>query len=67
MLKKIKRDLSQAEQLFEIFVEGRPVDFILAHEAAEKMGEKFMRQLVAGMKLIKPEVSEAIGEFTGTR
>ncbi len=66
-VEKIKRDLSQAEQLFAILIEGRPGDLILAHEAAEKMGEKFMRQLVAGMKLIKPEVSEAIGEFTGTR
>jgi len=43
------------------------VSTIIVLEAAEKMGEKFMRQLVAGMKLIKPEVSEAIGEFTGTR
>lgn len=61
-VEKIKRDLAQAEQLFEILAEGRPGDLILAYEAAEKMGEKFMAQLVSGMKLIRPEVSKAVGE-----
>ena len=64
-VEKIKRDLAQAEQLFEILVEGRPGDLILAYEAAEKMGEKFMQQLIAGMKLIEPEVSEAVRQITG--
>jgi len=62
-VEKIKRDLAQAEQLFEILVDGRPGDLILAHEAAEKMGKKFMAQLASGMKLIKPEVSKAVEGF----
>ena len=55
----------QAEQLFEILVEGRPGDLILAYEATEKKGEKFILQLIAGMKLIKPEVSETVRQITG--
>jgi hypothetical protein len=60
---KIKRDLAQAEQLFEILIDGRPGDLILAHESAGKMGKKFMLQLASGMKLIRPAVSKAIGEI----
>jgi len=62
---KIRRDLSQAEQLFEVLVEGRPGDLILAHEAAEKMGGKFVEQLSAGMAMIDPEVSESVKQITG--
>lgn len=62
-VEKIKRDLAQAEQLFEIIVEGRPGDLILAYEAAEKMGERFMTQMASGLKLIRHEVSEAVGEI----
>ena len=64
-VEKIKRDPAQAEQLFEILVEGRPGDLILAYEAAEKRGEKFMQQLATDMKLIEPEVSEAVRQITG--
>jgi len=64
-VEKIKRDLAQAEQLFQILVEGRPGDLILAYEATEKMGEKFNQQLVNGMKLIDAEVSEAVMKISG--
>ena len=57
---KIKRDLAQAEQLFEVLVEGRPGDLILAYEAAKEMGEKFMQQLTTGMESINPNVSESV-------
>ncbi|MFV1998402.1 MAG: GSU2403 family nucleotidyltransferase fold protein [Acidiferrobacterales bacterium] len=63
-VEKIKRDLSQAEQLFEVLVEGRPGDLILAYEAAEKMGEKFIQQLTVGMRSIDPEVSESVKMIT---
>jgi len=62
---KIRRDLSQAEQLFEMLVEGRPGDLILAHEAAEKIGGKFVEQLSAGMAMIDAEVSESVKQMTG--
>lgn len=64
-VEKIKRDLAQAEQLFEVLIEGRPGDLILAYEAAEKMEKKFHKQLVLGMELIDPEVSELVGEIVG--
>jgi len=62
---KIRRDLSQAEQLLEVLVEGRPGDLILAHEAAEKTGGIFDKQLSAGMAMINPEVSESVKQITG--
>jgi len=64
-VEKIRRDLSQAEQLFEVLVEGRPGDLILAHEAAEKMGGKFLTQLTTGMAMIDPVVGESIRQITG--
>lgn len=59
-VEKIKRDLLQAEQLFEVLIEGRPGDLILAFEAAEKMGEKFLMQLKLGMQMIDSEVRESV-------
>lgn len=64
-VEKIKRDLSQAEQLFEVLVEGRPGDLILAYEGSEKMGDKFRKQLFSGMKAINSTTREAVREITG--
>ena len=64
-VEKIKRDLLQSEQLFEVLIDGRPGDLILACEAAEKMGDKFLQQLNAGMNMIAPEISEAVRQITG--
>jgi len=57
---KIKRDLSQAEQLFEVLVDGRPGDLILAYEAAQKMSDKFNQQMALGMGMIDVGVSSAV-------
>lgn len=65
-VEKIKRDLAQAEQLFQVLIEGRPGDLLLAYEAAEKMGEKFLQQLTVGMESIDPEVSESVRQITGS-
>ncbi|HED16465.1 MAG TPA: hypothetical protein ENI64_06625 [Gammaproteobacteria bacterium] len=62
---KIKRDLTQAEQLFSVLVDGRPGDLILAYEAAGKMGGKFQVQLNSGLKLIDPEISELVKNVIG--
>lgn len=59
-VEKIKRDLMQAEQLFEVLIEGRPGDLILAYEAAEAMGEKFIQQMIAGMAMIRANVSKEV-------
>jgi hypothetical protein len=64
-VEKIKRDLKQAEQLFTVLVEGRPGDLILAYESAEKMGDKFMQQLAAGMGMIDAEVKQSVGQVAG--
>lgn len=64
-VEKIRRDLAQAEQLLEVLVEGRPGDLILAHEAAEKMGGKFVEQLTAGLAMIDSEVVESARQITG--
>ena len=64
-VEKIKRDLMQAEQLFEVLIEGRPGDLILAYEAAEKMGDKFFQQLTLGMDMIDSGVREAVKEIVG--
>ncbi len=63
-VEKIMRDLAQAEQLFEVLIEGRPGDLILAYEAAEEMGEKFIQQLTMGMESINPKVSESVKMIT---
>jgi len=63
-VEKIKRDLSQAEQLFEVLVDGRPGDLILAYEAAEEMGRKFNQQMTLGMEMIDSEVCEAVKQIT---
>ena len=55
----------QAEQLFEVLIEGRPGDLILAYEAAEKMGDKFFQQLTLGMDMIDSGVSKAVREIVG--
>ncbi|GMR05599.1 MAG: GSU2403 family nucleotidyltransferase fold protein [Gammaproteobacteria bacterium] len=64
-VEKIKRDVSQAGQLFEVLVDDRPGDLILAYEAAEKMGEKFNQQMTLGMAMIDAEVSNAVKQIVG--
>ncbi len=64
-IEKIKRDVSQAEQLFEVLVDDRPGDLILAYEAAEKMGEKFKQQMTLGMKMIDAGVRRKVKQITG--
>jgi hypothetical protein len=62
---KIKRDLSQAEQLFEVLLEGRPGDLILAFESAKKIGSKFVNKLSAGMSLLTPMVGDEVKKMVG--
>lgn len=46
--------------IIEVLVDLRPGDLILAYEAAEKMGTKFMQQLNKGMSLIREELQQSI-------
>jgi hypothetical protein len=66
-VEKIKRDLSQAEQLFQVLVEGRPGDLILAYEGSTKMGDKFRKQLFSGMKGVDSKVSQEVAEIVGMK
>ncbi len=65
-VEKIKRDLAQAEQLFQVLIEGRPGDLLLAYEAAEKMEAKFLQQLTMGIESIDSEVRESVRQITGS-
>ena len=64
MLKKLSEIWLRLSSYSKYF-EGRSGDLILAYEATEKKGEKFILQLIAGMKLIKPEMSETVRQITG--
>lgn len=61
---KIKRDLSQAEQLLKVLIDGRHGDLILAYEATKKMGDKFTQQLNTGMASINKEIQQAVKQIT---
>jgi len=57
---KIRRDLSQAEQLFGILLEGRPFDLVTAYEAALETGTRFGEQLHAGLDMINTDCANEL-------
>lgn len=46
---KARKDLVQAEYLFQVLATDRPGDIALAAEAAGRMGERFLRRFRAGL------------------
>jgi len=64
-IEKIKRDLAQAEQLFDVLINNRHGDLIMAYEAAGKMGTKFNKQLCSGLEMISSDVQQSIKKITG--
>ncbi len=46
---KSRKDISQASTLLTVLCQDRPGDIILAYEAAEKAGDKFMKNLADGI------------------
>ena len=64
---KIRKDLSQAEQVFRALLELRPADISLAINAAESRGKAFLSKFDAGLKQIDDDVAGAVREQLGDR
>ena len=64
MQEKIKRDIAQASQLFQILLDVRPFDITQAAEQANAMGVKFEKQILAGIKLLPDKLAaEIVGKL----
>ncbi len=59
------KDLDQAKQLFNVLMEDRPGDLLLAREAAEQQPGKFMQQLKQGLKRLPAASRDALKEYVG--
>jgi hypothetical protein len=57
---KMRKDIDQAEQLFQALLRDRPGDLLAAWTAARKQPQKFQQQLRAGLRRISPETSAAL-------
>jgi len=57
---KSRKDLLQAEQVFQVLLETRPGDISLAFDAAKARGEKFVGAFLVGLGLIGEEIREAV-------
>ncbi|MCH7982134.1 MAG: hypothetical protein IID59_11600 [Proteobacteria bacterium] len=57
---KSRKDLLQAEQVFQVLLEIRPGDIALAFDAAKARGEKFVDDFLIGLGLIGEEIQEAV-------
>lgn len=64
---KSRKDLSQAEQLFQVLLELRPGDVPLAVAAAEQMGDPFVNDFRAGLDLIDSGLAKKIRELIPVR
>ena len=54
---KIRKDLSQAEQLFEALLDLRPSDISLALDAAAARGKALTEKFEAGLERIDPDIA----------
>ena len=57
---KARKDLAQAEQLFQVLTADRPADIVLAFEAAQAMGAVFLRHFQDGLGLLEKDTQQAI-------
>ena len=57
---KSRKDLLQAEQVFQVLLETRPGDIALAFDAAKARGEKFVDDFLIGFGLIGEGIQEAV-------
>ena len=64
---KARRDRAQAEMLIDALAEDRPGDLILAREAAEAMGGRFIAQLERGLTRVEPSVADRVNDIVGSR
>ena len=64
---KARKDLSQAEQVFQALLELRPADIALALRAADVRDGAFRNRLDAGLERIDNEVANAVRDLGGAR
>jgi hypothetical protein len=57
---KIRKDLYQAEQVFEALLELRPLDITLALKAAAKSSQSFQDKVQAGLDRIDPAIATEV-------
>jgi len=57
---KSRKDLLQAEQVFQVLLETRPGDIALAFDAAKARGEKFVSEFLVGLSLIGEATQKAV-------
>ena len=62
MQEKIKRDIAQANQLFQVLLDVRPFDITQAATHAKAMGAKFEKQMLAGIKLLPEAIATELAE-----
>ncbi len=55
-----RKDLQQAEQVFQALVEERPGDISLAFESAQEMGDKFLGYFDQGLNQIGKEIRDSV-------
>lgn len=64
---KARKDLAQAEQLFQVLTAERPADVVLAFEAAQGMGAVFLRDVQDGLELLGKDTQQAIRRLVAWR
>jgi hypothetical protein len=57
---KSSKDLSQAEQLFQVLLENRPSDIALAYEAAIAHGEVFTKRFEDALDLVDDKIADDV-------
>lgn len=63
---KTLKDIDQAALLLTVLLEHRPGDIQLAFEAAHKMPEKFVTQLVTGLKKLPDTLQDKVKLYLHT-
>ena len=57
---KSRKDLIQAEQVFQVLLENRPGDLSLAFDAAQDTGETFVGDFLKGLDLVGKDIRQAV-------
>ncbi len=60
---KIRKDLSQAEQIFKVLLDLRPADITLALRAAAEHGKALAEKFDAGLERLDPGIIAAVREL----
>ncbi|MCH7834290.1 MAG: hypothetical protein IH911_04330 [Proteobacteria bacterium] len=55
-----RKDLLQAEQVFQVLLDNRPGDLSLAFDAARATGDAFVGDFLAGLNLIGKDIRKAV-------